>query len=297
MTKVAFFGVGNMGRPMAANLVKAGFEVHVFDVVPALIEEAVKMGAKNSGSLEKTLTGAEFVVSMLPASNHVKELYLAPGKILALAPKSALLIDCSTIAPQASTEVNDAAVKAGFQMIDAPVSGGTGGAAAGTLTFMVGGDAANLERARPLLSAMGKNIFHAGTNGAGQTAKVCNNMLLAIHMIGTSEALNLGVKCGMDPAKLSEILSKSSGRNWSLEVYNPYPGVMEAAPANKQYQGGFAVDLMLKDLGLAEETAKNTHTSTPLGKQAKEIYAAHSKQGSGRLDFSSVIKYLAEQDG
>lgn len=295
MAKITFFGVGNMGRPMAANLVKAGHQVFVFDVVPSLIEEALKLGCQHNANLAQTLEHSDFVISMLPASKHVEDLYLGSGKLLELAPQSALLIDCSTIAPESAKKVSAAALKAGYSMIDAPVSGGVGGATQGTLTFMVGGEEKNLERAKPILSAMGKNIFHAGHAGAGQIAKVCNNMLLAIHMIGTSEALNLGVKAGMDPKKLSEIMSKSSGRNWSLEVYNPYPGVMDTAPASKDYAGGFAVDLMLKDLGLAIETAESTKSATPLGAHAQKLYSEHSKAGSGKLDFSSILKFLGSQ--
>jgi 3-hydroxyisobutyrate dehydrogenase len=186
------------------------------------------------------------------------------------------------------------AQRRGFEMIDAPVSGGTGGAAAGTLTFMVGGKKESLEKARPMLEKMGKKIFHAGDAGAGQVAKVCNNMLLAIHMIGSCEALNLGKACGMDPKVLSDILMQSSGKNWSLEVYNPWPGVMENVPASREYQGGFAVDLMYKDLGLALETALEKNQNTPMGQLARNLYGLHRNNGQGSLDFSSILKFLGK---
>src|SRR5690606_16165147 len=200
-----------------------------------------------------------------------------------------LLLDCSTIAPESARKVAEAAAKRGVRMIDAPVSGGTGGAVAGTLTFIVGGEPGDLEAARPYLEKMGKNIFHAGDAGAGQVAKICNNMLLGILMAGTSEALALGVANGLDPKVLSDIIAKSSGRNWATELYNPWPGVMDHAPASKDYAGGFGVDLMLKDLGLAAESALNARASVPLGELARNLYSLHSAQGNGGLDFSSIL--------
>jgi 3-hydroxyisobutyrate dehydrogenase len=226
---------------------------------------------------------------MLPASRHVEGLYLGDTGILANADPETLLIDCSTISPKVAQTVATAAKAKGFAMIDAPVSGGTAGAQAGTLTFMVGGDHGAVECARPVLEKMGKNIFHAGANGAGQTVKVCNNMLLGIQMLGTSEALRLGIANGMDPKVLSDIMAKSSGRNWALELYNPCPGVMDNVPSSKEYAGGFGVDLMLKDLGLAVENAENLDASVPLGKLAQQLYESHSKAGNGQLDFSSVF--------
>lgn len=288
-TKVAFLGLGNMGRPMAANCVKAGFDVNLYDVVPASVAEAAKAGGTPCADIASAVRDAHIVFTMLPSNKTVEDLYLGYGRLFDNTRKGALLIDSSTVSPSVSRKVAAAAERVGFIALDAPVSGGTGGAAAGTLTFMVGGSAAGLEKARPLLSVMGKNIFHAGASGAGQVAKICNNMLLAIQMIGTSEALALGVKLGLDPATLSEIMGKSSGGNWTLEKYNPYPGVMPAVPASKDYQGGFAVDLMLKDLGLAAEAVTEAGATTPLGAQALALYQAHSKEGSGRLDFSSII--------
>ena len=232
---------------------------------------------------------------MLPASHHVEGLYLGsdgePG-LLAHIATGTLVIDSSTIAAATSRKVAQAAQAQGVQFIDAPVSGGTGGAIAGTLTFIVGGSEVDLERARPVLEKMGAIIFHAGDVGAGQTAKICNNMLLGILMAGTSEAIALGVANGLDPKVLSEIMRRSSGGNWALEKYNPFPGVHENAPASKGYVGGFGTDLMLKDLGLAQENAMAVKASTPLGGLARAIYAAHSIAGHGGKDFSSVIKMV-----
>jgi 3-hydroxyisobutyrate dehydrogenase len=226
---------------------------------------------------------------MLPAGRHVKSLYLGDDGVITHAAAGALLIDCSTIDPGTSKAVARAAADRGLAMLDAPVSGGTAGAKAGTLTFMVGGAAEAVARARPVLDVMARNVFHAGDSGAGQTAKICNNMLLAVHMAGTAEALALGVNNGLDPAVLSEIMKQSSGGNWSLNVYNPYPGVMDGVPASRGYQGGFLVDLMNKDLGLAMETAEASSSSVPLGSLARNLYRLHQQiNDSGRLDFSSI---------
>jgi 3-hydroxyisobutyrate dehydrogenase len=291
--KVAFVGLGNMGGPMALNLHKAGFQVNAFDLSVAACDLLRNQGLSIAASAADALPDAEVVISMLPASQHVEALYLgdgsAPGLMEKIAPGT-LVIDSSTIAAATSRKVATAGAKRGIAVIDAPVSGGTGGAIAGTLTFMVGGSAADLERARPVLEKMGANIFHAGEAGAGQTAKICNNMLLGILMIGTSEAIALGVANGLDPKVLSEIMRRSSGGNWALEKYNPLPGVMENAPASKGYAGGFGTDLMLKDLGLAQENAAAVRAATPLGGLARNLYAAHSLAGDGALDFSSIIK-------
>ena len=287
--KVAFIGLGNMGLPMALNLLKAGYSVTGFDLVQSQIDAFVGAGGLPEKSAALAVIDADIVISMLPASRHVESLYLGDAGILAHANPQALLIDCSTISPKVAQDVAKAAKAKGFAMIDAPVSGGTAGAQAATLTFMVGGDAKDLERARPLLEKMGKNIFHAGGNGSGQTVKVCNNMLLGIQMLGTSEALRLGIANGMDPKILSDIMTKSSGRNWALELYNPCPNVMENVPSSKNYAGGFGVDLMLKDLGLAVENAHDLNASTPLGELAHHLYELHSQAGNGALDFSSVF--------
>ena len=292
--KVAFLGLGNMGLPMALNLIKAGHQVHGFDLVQAQLDAFKAAGGVSAHSALEAAEDAEVIISMLPASRHVEALYLGDSGLLATASPKALLIDCSTISPKVSLVVAAAAKAKGFAMIDAPVSGGTAGAQAGTLTFMVGGDSAAVERARPLLEQMGKNIFHAGANGSGQTVKVCNNMLLGIQMLGTSEALRLGIANGMDPKVLSDIMSKSSGRNWVLELYNPCPGVMENVPSSKAYAGGFGVDLMLKDLRLATENASDLDASVPLGDLARKLYEVHSKAGNGQLDFSSVFNLNAD---
>ncbi len=292
MQHIAFIGLGNMGGPMALNLVRAGYRLSVFDLVPSAVQTLVEAGATAAATAADAVREADVVVSMLPASQHVKTLYLAAGGVLDTARAGTLLIDSSTIASQAAIEVATAAKARGFTMLDAPVSGGTAGAAAGTLTFIVGGEDDTLTQARPILEKMGKNIFHAGGNGAGQTAKICNNMLLGILMAGTSEAIALGVANGLDPKVLSEIMSKSSGRNWALELYNPWPGVMDGTPASREYSGGFGTDLMLKDLGLAEETAMAARTATPLGSVTRQLYQLHSQAGQGRLDFSSIVQMV-----
>ena len=294
--KIAFIGLGHMGGPMALNLRKAGFAVKAFDLSDEACKKYAAEGLAIAASAAESVADADVVISMLPASAHVEGLFLGSGGgkpgLLDSIRAGTLVIDSSTIAAATSRKVAEAAAAKGIAMIDAPVSGGTGGAIAGTLTFMVGGEADDLERARPVLEKMGANIFHAGGIGAGQTAKICNNMLLGILMIGTSEALALGVANGLDPKVLSEIMRRSSGGNWALEKYNPMPGVMETAPASKNYAGGFGTDLMLKDLGLAQENATAVRAATPLGGLARSLYAAHSLAGHGALDFSSVLKLL-----
>ncbi|CAM3986633.1 3-hydroxyisobutyrate dehydrogenase [Bordetella tumbae] len=294
MSSIAFIGLGNMGAPMANNLIKAGHKLAVFDLVPGAVNSLADAGARAASSAADAVQGAEVVVTMLPASKHVEALYLGQDLLGAIDP-SALVIECSTIAPNSARKVATAAQERGLAMIDAPVSGGTAGAAAGTLTFIVGGEADDLARAMPVLQAMGKNIFHAGPAGAGQVAKICNNMLLGILMAGTSEALALGVANGLDPKVLSDIIAKSSGRNWATELYNPWPGVMENTPASKGYVGGFGVDLMLKDLGLAAEAALSSRSSIPLGELARNLYSLHSGDGSGKLDFSSIVNLYAHK--
>jgi len=275
---------------MAVNLIKAGHRVKAFDLVPAAVQAAAQAGAEATASAAQAVHGAELVITMLPASRHVEGLYLGEPGLLAEIAAGTLVLECSTIAPESARKVAAAAAAAGIRMLDAPVSGGTGGAAAGTLTFIVGGAAADLEAARPYLQAMGRNIFHAGEPGAGQVAKICNNMLLGILMAGTAEALALGVANGLDPKVLSDIIAKSSGRNWATELYNPWPGVMENVPSSKGYAGGFGVDLMLKDLGLAAEASMHSRSATPLGELARNLYAMLSARGHGGLDFSSVLK-------
>ncbi|HEY0332449.1 MAG TPA: 3-hydroxyisobutyrate dehydrogenase [Stenotrophomonas sp.] len=294
MSQIAFIGLGNMGGPMAANLTKAGHALRVFDLVPAALQAAEAAGATACPSAVDTLAGAEVVISMLPASRHVEGLYLGDDGILAKILAGALVIDCSTIAPASARKVADAAAARGLQMLDAPVSGGTAGAAAGTLTFIVGGGAQALERARPVLQGMGKNIFHVGEHGAGQVAKLCNNMALGVIMAVTGEAIALGVSHGLDPKVLSQMMSVSTGRSWATEICNPWPGVLENAPASRGYTGGFGNDLMLKDLGLAVEAAMGTGASIPLGELARNLYAMNSRAGHGQLDFSSVVKLVSD---
>ena len=294
MADIGFIGLGNMGGPMAANLLAAGHSVRVFDLVEERVNELVEKGGQAAGSPEDAVQGVECCISMLPASVHVRGLYLednrGPALIDVLSPET-LVIECSTIAPDTAREVGEAARARGIQMLDAPVSGGTAGAEAGTLTFIVGGEEAALERARPLLEVMGANIFHAGGPGAGQVGKVCNNMMLAIVMTGTSEALALGVANGLDPERLSNIIRDSSGGNWVLEKYNPWPGVMDGVPASRDYSGGFFTDLMIKDLGLAMEAAASTGKSVPMGSLALSLYRLHREQfEAGGLDFSSILK-------
>lgn len=295
MATIGFIGVGNMGGPMAANLAAAGHDVKVFDIVAELVDAVVEKGARSAESAAAAATGADAVFSMLPASQHVESLYLGTEGLLAQLDSSTLVVDCSTIAATTSRQVAAAAEKKGIEMLDAPVSGGVGGAQAGTLTFIVGGSKAGFDRAQPLLEAMGKNFFHAGDAGAGQAAKMCNNMLLSILMSGTAEALQLGVENGLDPAVLSEIMRKSSGGNWALEVYNPWPGVMEGVPASRDYEGGFLVDLMIKDLGLALESALAEGAAVPMGSLARNLYVAHKGRGFGRKDFSSIQKFYSDK--
>lgn len=292
MAKVAFIGLGNMGGGMAANLVKAGFEVHAFDLSPTALAAAVEAGCVAETSAVDAIKDTDYVVSMLPNGAIVEGIYIDNDKLLDLMPKSALVIDCSTVAAANSRRVYQEAKQRGVRAIDAPVSGGVAAAAAGTLAFMCGGEEADFEAAKVVLSAMGSNIFRAGDAGAGQVAKICNNMLLAIHMAGTAEALQLGVNNGLDPKALSDIMLKSSGCNWSLEKYNPYPGVMDSVPASKDYQGGFMVNLMLKDLGLALDTAKSSDSATPMGSLAQNLYTILRHQGEdmGGKDFSSILK-------
>jgi 3-hydroxyisobutyrate dehydrogenase len=289
--RIAFIGLGNMGAPMASNLLKAGHEVTVFDLVDAAMRQLASEGARTAESAALAIRGAEVIVSMLPAGVHVRGLYLGQegqAGLLEGFDTQPLVIDASTIAPEDARAVAEAAHERGIPFLDAPVSGGVGGAKAGTLTFIVGGPEDAFRRARPVLEAMGKNIFHAGEAGAGQVAKICNNMLLGILMSGTAEALSLGVRNGLDPATLSEIMKQSSGGNWALNVYNPWPGVMENAPASNEYQGGFLVDLMMKDLGLAWELALKSKATVPMGSEARNLFALHASQGNGRLDFSSI---------
>ncbi len=287
MTTVGFVGLGNMGGPMAGNLAKAGFKVRVFDLMPALISGV--SGATGAPSAQEAARDVDVFISMLPAGRHVEGLYLGKDGVAEVLGKNTLVIDCSTIDPATARRVATALGERGITMLDAPVSGGTVGAQNGTLTFIVGGSDAGLARGRPLFEAMGANIYHAGDQGSGQIAKVCNNMLLAVLMAGTAEALSLGVRNGLDPKKLSEIMQKSSGGNWCLNVYNPYPGVQEGVASSRGYSGGFLTDLMTKDLGLAVETALASGSSIPMGSLARNLFQTHAElNAAGKLDFSSI---------
>ncbi len=290
MAKIAFVGLGHMGGPMAANLVKAGHDVAVFDLSAAALEHAVEAGAHSAASAVDAVDGAEYLITMLPAGAHVKSVLLSADGLMDRVSKNCLVIDSSTIDAGTAREMAAAAEERGISFVDAPVSGGVGGAVAGTLAFMVGGSSDAFLRARPILECMGKNIFHAGDSGAGQVAKACNNMLLAVLMAGTAEALNMGINNGLDPKVLSEIMSKSSGNNWALQVYNPVPGVMEGTPACNDYQGGFMVDLMCKDLGLAMDASQASRSPVPMGSAARGLFNLHQAKGNGPLDFSSIFR-------
>jgi 3-hydroxyisobutyrate dehydrogenase len=262
--------------------------------MPEALATFEQAGGKTADSALAAVQGAEVVVSMLPAGKHVAGLYTGPEGLLAQMPAGTLVVDSSTIDVATAQEVGAAAAAADILFVDAPVSGGVSGATAGTLSFIVGGEAASFERAKPFLEAMGKNIFHAGAAGAGQIAKMCNNMLLSVLMAGTAEALQLGIDNGLDPKVLSDIMVKSSGRNWTLEIYNPVPGVMEGVPSSNDYQGGFMVDLMNKDLGLALGAADSGESMVPMGKQAAALFAAHGEEGNGRMDFSSIFQHYGK---
>lgn len=292
MTSIGFIGVGNMGGPMARNLLKAGHTVHAFDLSEVALKAVIDAGATAAKSAAEAATGVDVVITMLPAGHHVRLVYLAEGGVLAVAKKGALLIDCSTIDIESARTVATAAEKADFQFLDTPVSGGVGGAEAGTLTFMCGGSEEGFARAKPVLEAMGKKIVLAGGAGAGQAAKVCNNMALAISMIGTCEAFSLGEKLGLDPQKLFDIMSTSSGQCWSLTTYCPVPGPVATSPANRDYTGGFATALMLKDLKLAQGAAQDANATTPLGAEAMQLYSLFAAKGHAGVDFSGIIKML-----
>ena len=285
--KIGFIGLGNMGAPMARNLIKAGHELLGFDVAPTNVGDITQY------SITKIADNCRIIFSMLPDGNILRSVY---EELIPLCNPKTILVDCSTVDVESALHVSKEAEKMSVSVMDAPVSGGVAGAQAGTLTFIVGGALPDFERARPLLLGMGKNVFHAGDHGAGQIAKICNNMLLAVHMIGTAEALQLGVDNGLDPEVLSNIMLQSSGRNWSLELYNPYPGVMESVPASKGYEGGFQVNLMNKDLGLALEAGLKSQSATPMGNLAKSLYVQHGRNGWGKKDFSSIQKWFEKQE-
>ncbi|WP_088306791.1 3-hydroxyisobutyrate dehydrogenase [Novosphingobium sp. B 225] len=288
--KIAFIGLGNMGGGMAANLVKAGHEVHAFDLSPDALARARDNRCQTYTSVREAVQGAEAVVSMLPNGAIVDSVYGAD--VIGQTPTSALLLDCSTIDVDTARKVEAAARAAGYAMVDAPVSGGIAAANGGTLTFMVGGSAEAFARAEPILAAMGKAVIHAGVSGAGQAAKICNNMILGATMIATCEAFAMADKLGLDLQTFFDISSKASGQSWSMTSYCPVPGVGPQSPADNGYQGGFAAALMLKDLKLAMEAAQGAGAQVPMGQRAEELYARFAEAGNGGLDFSAIIKTL-----
>ena len=290
--KVALIGLGNMGLPMAANLLKAGHAVTGFDLNAELVARHVANGGIGAGSIAEAVRGAEAIVTMLPAGRHVDTVYLGPGGILDGLNTKPILIDSSTIDVATAQKVAAIATDKGLDMLDAPVSGGTGGAIAGTLTFMCGGTDAAFAAAKPILQGMGKNIIHAGAAGAGQAAKICNNMMLAVAMFGVSEAFVLADKLGLDRQKLFDITSTSTGQSWALTTYCPAPGPVPTAPSNRDYAGGFAAALMLKDLKLAQDAAESVGAPTPLGAHAARLYQEVNDAGEGGRDFSVVFRWL-----
>jgi 3-hydroxyisobutyrate dehydrogenase len=290
MTRIAFIGVGNMGAGMAANQVKAGRTVSAFDLSPAAVDRAVAGGCSPAGSIAEAVRDAEVVITMLPAGKHVREVY--ETQILPNAPTSALLIDCSTIDVDSARAVGEMARAAGFRFGDAPVSGGIMAADAGTLAFMVGCDEADFPDFESALTPMSRAVFHAGALGSGQAAKICNNMVLGISMLGVCEAFALAEKLGLAPDKFFDIASKSSGQCWSLTTYCPWPGPVEAAPSNRGYEGGFLTALMLKDLKLAQDAAAKANATTPMGAQAEALFAMFDGLGYGQKDFSAVLQLM-----
>ena len=290
MARIAFIGLGNMGSGMAANLVKAGHEVHAFDLSADAVAQAVEQGAAAAASAPDAVTGSDAVVTMLPAGKHVRGVY--EGQIFDAAAPGTLFLDCSTIDVDSARHVGGLALEKGFRFVDAPVSGGVAAAQGGTLTFMVGGSEADFAAAEPILDAMGKAVIRAGDVGAGQAAKICNNMLLAITMIGTCEAFALAEKLGLDAQNFFDISSKASGQSWSMTSYCPVPGPIPTTPANNGYKPGFATAMMLKDLKLAQDAAQNAGASTPLGAQAEALYAMFDNLGGGSSDFSGIYKLL-----
>jgi 3-hydroxyisobutyrate dehydrogenase len=295
MATIGFIGLGNMGGPMVANLIKAGHSVAAFDIVSDAVERAVAAGATAAENAKTAAAGAEIVITMLPAGQHVRSVYIDDDKVIDTVDDGALLIDSSTIDVTTAREVIAAAADKGLKMIDAPVSGGVGGATAGTLTFMCGGADSAYKRAEPILAAMGKNIFHAGGPGSGQAAKVCNNLMLAIQMIAVSEGFLLAEKLDLDAQKLWDIASTATSQCWAMTNYCPVPGPVPTSPANRNYEAGFTVAMMLKDLKLSQEAAAATGANTPLGAHATQLYDAFADlNNNAALDFSAIIRQVKE---
>jgi 3-hydroxyisobutyrate dehydrogenase len=294
MTKIAFIGLGNMGGPMAANLVKAGHQVIAFDLVGDARNQAKADGAGIADSAVSSVKGAEVVITMLPAGKHVLSVW---DEVVPAMSKGALIIDCSTIDVESAKAAHALAAKHGVGSVDAPVSGGTGGAKGATLTFMCGGEDKEFAAAKPVLEKMGKKIVHCGGGGAGQSAKICNNMILGISMIAVSEAFTLAEKLGLSHQALFDVASTSSGQCWSLTSYCPVPGPVPTSPANNDYKPGFASALMVKDLTLAQDAARAAGAATPLGRHAQEIYKAFDASGHGGVDFSGIIQHVRSLAG
>jgi 3-hydroxyisobutyrate dehydrogenase len=288
--KIAFIGLGNMGAPMARNLIKAGHHLQLFDLNKDALTELAQAGGSIGESPRHAAQGCELVITMLPAAPHVRSVYLGEHGVLAGVGAGVPAVDCSTIDPQTIRELSILAADKGVMLGDAPVSGGTGGAQAGTLTFMVGAAPELFAVLKPVLMQMGRNIVHCGEVGTGQIAKICNNMLLAISMIGISEAMALGNALGIDSEVLAGVINTSTGRCWSSEMYNPWPGIVEAAPASRGYTGGFGADLMLKDLGLATDAARSARQPVIMGALAHQLYQAMSLRGDGGRDFSAIVE-------
>ncbi len=292
MAKIGFIGLGHMGLPMVKNLIKAGHSVKGFDLFPEAVKAAAEAGMEAAGSMAGCSKGVDVVIAMVPEGKHSRAVFLGDDGVLAHAGKGTLLIDCSTIDVATSRTIHEAAEEAGFDMVDAPVSGGVGGAEGATLTFMVGGGEAAYQRAKPVLEPMAGKIFHCGAAGNGEAVKIVNNMLLAISMIGVSEAFALGRRLGLEDQALFDVASTSSGRCWSLDTYCPVPGPVPTSPANRGYAAGFTADMMLKDLRLAQAAAIETGATTPLGKHSEQLYTEFSKGRHGGLDFSGIFKML-----
>ena len=292
MARVGFIGLGNMGLPMALNLLKAGHAVEGFDLNGTAVEKLKAAGGAGAGSAKIAAARGDVVITMLPAGAHVRDVYLGPSGIIENANAGTLLIDSSTIDVDSARVVGAAAKAKGLPMVDAPVSGGVGGAQGATLTFMVGGSENAFARAQPLLAAMGKTIVHAGGSGNGQAAKICNNMILGVSMIAVSEAFLLAEKLGLDAQKLFDISSKSSGQCWSMTSYCPAPGPVPASPANRDYQAGFTAAMMLKDLQLAQDAARVAGVATPLGAEAAALYSLYAAHGEAGRDFSGILQFL-----
>jgi 3-hydroxyisobutyrate dehydrogenase len=292
MARIGFIGLGNMGLPMALNLVRAGHGVNGFDLSPSALERFTASGGGAAAGVGAAASGADLVITMLPSGVEVRDAYLARSGVLESASRGTLLIDCSTIDVETARAIATSALTNGLAMLDAPVSGGIGGAERGTLTFMVGGTADALARALPVLETMGKTIVHAGDCGTGQAAKICNNMMLGISMIAVSEAFVLAEKLGLEQQKLFDISSKSSGQCWALTTYCPVPGLVPTSPANRDYQAGFTAAMMLKDLLLAQDAARASGATTPLGAEAAALYGLYVGQGWGGSDFSRIIRFL-----